>query len=272
MRNVFVVVLAAAGMTIVGAQGAGAADLGVPYTPPPPPPSWTGFYIGLNGGAGWGTTATSVNVGQTLALNGIPGINLSVPLAQTSLNGWLAGGQIGYNYQIGNYLVGIEGEGDWANISGTSPCAVVFSCTSKVKWTADIAGRFGVVPIANLLVYVKGGVSWAGLQSSFGNGISGTVGPITFAGDVNANLNTTQVGGLLGIGTEYMFAPNWTAKIEYTYADYGKENFTVPVNAAGGVAIAGGPTLAGSTSFPTSVQSQLQVHTVKFGINYLFNL
>lgn len=272
MRRVFVGLLAAAGVTVAAAQHAGAADLGVPYAPPPPPPSWTGFYIGANGGTGWGTTSTSVNVGQTLALNGIPGVNLTVPLSQTSLNGWLAGGQIGYNYQIGNFLVGIEGEADWANLTGTSPCVAVFSCNSRIDWTADVTGRFGVIPVPNLLVYVKGGASWAGLKDSFGNSVAGTVGPITFSGNVNSSLSTTQLGGLLGIGAEYMFAPHWTAKIEYTFADYGKVNETAQVLASGGVAIAGGPTIAGSVGFPTSTQTELEVHTIKAGINYLFNL
>lgn len=274
MRKVFVALLTAAGMVAASGQYAAAADLAVPYKAPPPPPapSWTGFYLGANGGAGWGTTTSNVDVGQTLAINGItPGINLVVPLAQTSLNGWLFGGQLGYNYQIGNFVVGIEGDGDWANFSGTSPCVAVFNCSSKVDWTADVTGRVGVLPIQSLLVYLKGGASWAGVNNSFGNGISGTVGPVSFFGNVNSSVNETQVGGLLGIGAEYLFAPHWTAKVEYDYADYGKHNETAAVTASGGVTVVGGPALAGSVTFPTAVQTEVQVHTIKAGVNYLFS-
>jgi outer membrane immunogenic protein len=159
-----------------------------------------------------------------------------------------------------------------ADRSGSSPCAAVFFCTDRVDWTADVTGRFGVVPIPNLLVYIKGGATWAGLKDSFGNGISGTVGPISFTGNVSSSLETTQLGGILGIGTEYMFAPHWTAKFEYTFADYGKQNETTQVTASGGAAIAGGPAIAGGVNFPTAFQTDLQVHTIKAGINYLFNL
>lgn len=274
MRKIFVALLATAGVSVAAAQYAAAADLTVPYKappPPPPPPSWTGFYIGINGGAGWGTTSSNLNVGQTLAMNGIPGINLVVPLAQTSLNGWLAGGQVGYNYQMGKYLIGIEGDADWADIGGTSPCLGIFNCSSKVKWTADITGRVGVFPVSSLLVYLKGGASWAGVNDGFGNGISGSVGPISFFGNVSSSFDETRLGGLLGIGTEYLFAPHWTAKIEYNYVDYGKQNDTPAVTAAGGISIVGGLSASGSVTFPTAVQTDLQVHTVKAGVNYMFS-
>ena len=270
MRKIFVALIAAAGMTAAGAQYAGAADLALPYKappPPPPPPSWTGFYIGVNGGAGWGTTTSNLNVGQTLALNGIPGITLVVPLAQTSLNGWLAGGQIGYNYQMGNFVFGIEGDGDWDNISGTSPCVLIFNCSSKVQWTADITGRIGVLPVQNLLVYLKGGGAWAGVHDNFGNSIGGTIGPITFTGTITSSFNQTQFGGLLGIGAEYLFAPRWTAKVEYTYADYGKQNETPMLTASGGITGIG----AGAITIPVATQTELQVHTVKAGVNYIFS-
>jgi len=214
-----------------------------------------------------------VDVGQTLALNGISGASLVVPLAQTSLDGWLFGGQVGYNYQIGNYVLGIEGDGDWTNISGTSPCLLVFNCTSKVDWTADVTGRLGILPFANLLVYLKGGVTWARENDSFGNSGSGTNvgGFLTFNGSVNSSLSETRIGGLLGIGTEYAIDHNWRAKIEYDYADYGKHSETPLVTAAGAACLGSGCTpTGGSITFPAAVQTQLPIHTVKAGINYNF--
>jgi outer membrane immunogenic protein len=103
--------IAALGLLSLGTAGAMAADmpLKAPMAPPPPP-SWTGFYIGINGGASWATAANSINLGG-LGLGGAA----TLPLYSQGLNGFLGGGQIGYNYQSGNFLVGVEGDGDWSN-------------------------------------------------------------------------------------------------------------------------------------------------------------
>lgn len=264
-----------------------AADMATKYAPPPPPApppySWTGFYLGINGGAGWGTTTSSVDVGKTICINtGFCGLNLTVPLAQTELNGYLFGGQAGYNYQFGKYVIGIEGDADWSNLDGTSPCVLIFYCESKVKWTADIAGRLGFLPLNNLLVYVKGGVSWARIDDSFNNSATLTFGSApgptaTFAGQVSSDLSQTRVGGLLGIGTEYAFDPHWRVKIEYDYADYGKHNDTPSVNASGSATfcppVGVGPGCfgpSGAITFPVAVQTQTQIHTVRAGVNYNF--
>ena len=142
---------------------------------------------------------------------------------------YLAGGQIGYNYQSGNFLVGVEGDGDWSNIKGTTPCLVVFSCTANMQWTADATVRAGVLPMHNLLVYVKGGASWTSVKYNFSDG--GLLAPAS----ITSNQSETKVGGLLGFGTEYMFAPHWTAKIEYNYVDYGNhtDNHTLTLAAPG---------------------------------------
>jgi len=257
--------IAALGVLSLSSAGAMAADMAykAPPPPPPPPPSWTGFYIGVNGGAGWGTSESNLNVGGLLAGLGIPGVALNVPISSHGLNGFLAGGQAGYNWQTGKFLLGIEADGDWDNIQGTTPCIVVFACTAKEKWNADITARVGVLPMSDLLVYVKGGATWANMNYTFGNSIA--VGP--FSAFVNSNVTNTQVGGLLGMGTEYMFLPHWTAKIEYNFADYGKHDENFPVNS--GIAIAG----VGAVNFPTinaPIQTNLYVHTMKAGINYLF--
>jgi outer membrane immunogenic protein len=141
MRKYSLTLLAAAAIGLV-ASAASAADLprkAPAYMPPTPPFSWTGFYIGINGGGGWGTVETTIN-GFTLGpppavpivLNG-----LNLPLASQGVNGWLFGGQIGYNYQAAPWLVlGIEGEGDWANISGNAPCGfggIPLNCNAEVR-------------------------------------------------------------------------------------------------------------------------------------------
>lgn len=256
LLRVFVGALTLLGGGIVGAT---AAELPLKAPPPAPPPfDWTGFYLGINGGAGWGTAESSVDIGETLAGLGIPGVAATLPLSSQSIDGFLFGGQAGYNYQVGRFVMGIEGDIDWADIEGTSPCLLLFNCTTKVKWTADITGRLGFLPIESLLVYIKGGGAWANAEHTFGNSI--TVGALTAS--VGSSLTTTQFGGLFGMGAEYAFDRHWSGKIEYDFADYGKENDNFAVTAA--------VTGVGSATATVAGQTKLEVHTVKAGVNYRF--
>jgi len=241
--------IAALGLLSLTAANAMAADMALKAPMPPAPVmSWTGFYIGINGGAGWATSASNLD----LAGFGIPGLTGLFPVSSHQLNGFLAGGQVGANYQAGKFLVGVEGDGDWANIQGTAPCLVAFACAANIRWTADATVRAGVLPTPDLLVYIKGGAAWAGVNYNFSTPGGGL-------GAIGATQNVTKTGGMIGFGTEYMFAPHWTAKIEYNYADYGKHTDTFALTAVG---VPG--------SLPVPVQTQLQAHTVKGGINYLF--
>jgi outer membrane immunogenic protein len=235
---------------------ANAADMSMPVKAPaysPPPSNWSGFYIGINGGAGWGTAASSIDLGALAAGLGAGGVTGTIPVGSHEINGFLGGGQIGYNWQSGNIVFGVEGDGDWADIEGTAPCIEVLSCSAKINWTADATARLGVLPMSNVLVYVKGGVAWAGLDYNLSS--SGLLGAGTSLG---ASLSTTKTGGLLGIGTEYLFAPHWTAKIEYNYTDFGShtDSFTLSETGVGSIAV--------------PVSTTLQLHTVKAGINYHF--
>jgi outer membrane immunogenic protein len=235
---------------------ANAADMSMPLKAPPmaPPPSynWTGFYIGINGGAGWGTAASSIDLGALAAGLGAGGVTGSFPIGSHELNGFLGGGQIGYNWQTGNVVLGVEGDGDWANISGTAPCLEgILSCGANVQWTADATVRLGVLPLSNLLVYVKGGAAWAGVNYNLSSS-----GILTTAA-ISSSLTTTKTGGLLGFGTEYLFAPHWTAKIEYNYTDFGNSTNTFVLT-------------DGTASIGVPVQTTLQMHTVKAGVNYHF--
>ncbi len=231
---------------------ANAADMSMPLKAPPmaPPTSnWTGFYIGVNGGAGWATAASSIDLG---ALTGLTTGLGTFPVGSHEINGFLGGGQIGYNWQTGNVVLGVEGDGDWANISGTAPCLEgVLSCSANIQWTADATVRLGVLPLSNMLVYVKGGAAWAGVNYNLSSS-----GILTTAA-IGASLTTTKTGGLLGIGTEYLFAPHWTAKIEYNYTDFGSHTDTFVLT-------------DGTASVAVPIQTTLQMHTVKAGVNYHF--
>jgi outer membrane immunogenic protein len=243
-----------------------AADMLIPQTPPYLPPplfSWTGFYLGANVGAGIGTTETSVNVGPALtALSGMP-ISATAPLVSETFNGFIGGMQAGYNWQIGVFVLGIEGDLDAAGLQGTAPCAVVLNCTMKHNWFADVTGRVGVVAVERTLIYLKGGVAWEGSNFTVGNSIN--MAGTTIA--ASAGGSGTQTGGLLGMGVEYAFLPNWSAKLEYNYIDFGTRSINASIAANPAFAGTGLAPLSGA-QVPTSITEN--EHLIKAGVNYRF--
>ena len=254
------------GVFLAGASLAEAADLPISKEPPflPPLPfSWTGFYLGGNVGAGFGTTETSVNVGPALtAVTGTP-VDATAPLVSETFNGFVGGIQAGYNWQAGVFVLGVEGDLDAAGLQGNAPCVVVLNCTMKHNWFADITGRVGVVTVDRALIYLKGGVAWEGSNFSVGNSI--TAGGTTLA--ANASGSGTQTGGLLGMGVEYAFLPNWSAKIEYNYIDYGTRSFNSSISTNSGFAGTGLAALSG-VQVPVSITEN--EHIIKAGVNYRF--
>jgi outer membrane immunogenic protein len=253
-------------LPLLSASLAGAADLQINRVPaftPPPGFSWTGFYLGGNVGAGIGTTETSVGVGPALsALSGMP-IVATAPLVSEAFNGFVGGMQAGYNWQTGVFVLGVEGDLDAAGLQGTAPCAVVLNCTMKHNWFADITGRVGVVAVERTLIYLKGGVAWEGSNFTVGNSIN--IAGTTVA--ASAGGSGIQTGGLLGMGVEYAFLPNWSAKLEYNYIDFGTRSFNATIGANAAFAGTGLAPLAGAT-VPTSITEN--EHIIKAGVNYRF--
>ncbi|BAT60134.1 hypothetical protein GJW-30_1_02669 [Variibacter gotjawalensis] len=218
-----------------------AADLGRPVYKAPiavvePVTNWNGFYIGAHGGGAWGDS------------------DWLFPLAAITTNhrirGGFGGGQIGYNWQFSPmWLVGIEGEGSWGSLTGSSVCPnPAANCTSKTDWMASITGRLGYVA-GNALFYFKGGYSWA-------NEIHHVRFPATPADDETSG-NLRRSGYTIGGGLEYAFAPQWSAKIEYMYTDYGRRTFDF--------------TRINTGAFVETARVDTSIHTVKAGINYRFN-
>ena len=184
---------------------AAAADLSRPLPAPyykapayAPVYSWSGFYIGINGGGAWGTS-TWTTAG---------GFNTS---------GGLVGGTVGYNYQMNQVVLGVEGDIDWANISGTRTTAGVCAvgCTTKDSWLATVRGRLGYAA-DRFMPYVTGGLA---------------------LGDINASLpgfaggSTTNAGWTVGGGIEFAIVGHWTAKAEYLYVDLGNFNCSLACGA-----------------------------------------
>src|SRR5262245_18985079 len=243
-------------MALVGLLSAGAvqaADMPVKAAPmaAPPPFSWTGFYIGAHAGGTWGTVESEIPFtdGPRLFPAG------AIPISSHTIDGFVAGGQVGYNWQVNPWLVfGIEGQFSWTDASGSTPCLLVIKCTADVNFIATFGGRVGYV-IDRTMIYIKGGVAWA--DTDYTADILG-------AGVITLNASDTRTGAMIGAGIEHAFAPNWSAKIEYNYMDFGTENLAF-------LATICRPGVQCRTDGTINADVTQRMHLVKFGLNYRFN-
>jgi outer membrane immunogenic protein len=250
-------ILVACAAATAGALSASAyaADLPMKAMPAPGPIwTWTGFYIGAHAGAGWGTTETTLT---SISGPGIPATPVNLPLAQNSRSGFLGGGQVGYNYQSGWAVFGIQGDIAGMDVKGTTPCLEVISCTSKSDWLATVTGRFGGVVADRTLLYIKGGGAWMHTDQSatVSSGLGGLGLGLGGAGALTS-ASSTSPGWLLGMGVEYMFARNWTGFLEYDYIEFETKNVAFPVALTPGASINAG------------VVNKLSI--AKVGVNYKF--
>jgi outer membrane immunogenic protein len=178
---------------------------------------WTGFYIG--GNAGYGTSRNCW--GNLPALGGVV-----IPDGCHNQSGGIVGGQAGYRWQAGQFVFGLEGQGDYASLRASHPSIVFPGLTdsSKVTGLGLFTGQIGYGWNAALL-YLKGGAAVTSnnlLQASTITGVG-----INYA-------TSTRWGGAVGVGFEYGFTPNWSAGIEYDHLFMGTANnsFSVPAGAA----------------------------------------
>jgi outer membrane immunogenic protein len=247
MRILATLLLAGASLLTGGPQTL-AADLPVKARPAPAPApvwSWTGFYIGAHVGGAWGT------IESELTGFGGPGPGpggFGFPLASGTINGFLGGGQIGYNIQNGFVVFGIEADASWSNLKGTTPCIVILSCKREVDFLGTVTGRLGFTA-DRALIYVKGGGAWAHVEHG-----------VSVLGIAIANEDKTIWGWTVGAGVEYAITGNWSAKLEYNYMDFGKHDWDFvlpPLPFVGG-------------NLTANVDTRTHIHAVKFGINYRF--
>ena len=188
-------VLAATALSsMMAASAAGAADLPPQYKSLALPPYlWTGFYVGGNIGGGWFNA--NDGFGQ--------GFNAS---------GLVGGGQIGYNFQRGHWVWGAEADISGAGASGN---LVPGFAKFNVDMVSTFTGRFGYAQ-DRWLVYGKAGVGWVD--------VSANVAAVPMVGFPGASFSGTGSGGAFGVGAEYAFANNWSAKVEYNIIDLGSDN------------------------------------------------
>ena len=201
------------------AGSAYAADMPVKApAPPPPAPTWTGFYIGINGG--WGN-ANNFWTLQTPAGN--------FPEGGTNGNGGTVGGQIGYRWQTGPAVFGLEAQGNWANLTAQHTSTAAANAGFDNYSNLDAFGLFtGQIGYAwnTVLLYAKGGA--AVTDSKYNDVITGT-------GAVVATSSDTRWGGVVGAGLEYAFAPNWSAAIEYDHLFMGNNTNNLTATAGAGL-------------------------------------
>ena len=220
--------LGSAALAAMLAGPAIAADMAVkapPMAPPPPVPvyNWTGFYVGANGGGGWGQSCWTfegyVPPGGPVQDDGCHNVN-----------GGLFGGQAGYNWQTSAWVLGVEAQGDWARFTGSNrpPLGNVSQYnidSTDVRSIVTVTGRVGYA-WDRLLIYAKGGGAWT--RDNYQVDTTAT----PFGGSVVATtgLNDTRAGWLVGAGLEYGLTPNWSVAVEYNYLDFGTKQETIPTS------------------------------------------
>jgi outer membrane immunogenic protein len=178
---------------LIAATGpAGAADLPYRYPAPvtkaySPIYTWTGFYLGLNGGGGWGRSRWD-NVDTF------------------DVSGGLIGATVGYNVQLGQVVFGVEGDIDWSGIKGDmNPVLCPGGCTTRNHWLATVRGRIGYA-FDRFLPYLTGGLALGNIDAT----LPGLVG-----------IDQTNAGWTIGGGIEFGVTNNVSLKAEYLYVDLG---------------------------------------------------
>ena len=180
-----------------------AADMGL--QPPgfvTAPATWTGCYIGGNIGGGWNL------------ISGFDPTNM-VPAGNANGYGVVGGGQVGCDYQISSFVVGIEGMFEGFSVKGSSPGLELpgtFMDSASIPWLATLTGRIGFVAMPSALIYAKGGGAW----------VKDSITSTTIATGIPFDSsNYIASGWTLGGGFEYKFLPHWSAFVEYDYMDLG---------------------------------------------------
>lgn len=155
--------------------------------------NWTGGYVGINGGYGFGNSDFSAAPGSF------------------DTKGGMVGGTVGYNWQAGQTVFGLEGDLDWSNVRGSATCAAGTVCETRNNWLGTARGRIGYA-FDRFMPYVTGGLAVGGVKNS-----------ITGLGESS----TTKAGYTLGGGVEAALTGPWTAKVEYLYTDLGRTSAPV---------------------------------------------
>jgi outer membrane immunogenic protein len=251
-------ILLTLGVSLLAAGSAFAADMAArPYNKAPaivPIYNWTGFYIGAHAGYGFEGGDADYTYGPSPAAFGLDAGRLS-PKAE----GFIGGGQIGYNWQTGMWVLGIEADISYFDFTGSASTIAstggvlnppfTQSASTKMDWFGTVRGRLGWTATPSLLLYATGGLAYGHYDYTINTAF--TAPPFPGAG------SETKAGWTVGAGAEWAFSPSWSVKGEYLYFDLGDTTVT-----SLGSPVA--PPFSASTTF------QNTGHIVRAGLNYKF--
>jgi outer membrane immunogenic protein len=225
MRLIMLGMLAATSLVALAVGGARAADLPPAYKAPPVAPaySWTGLYVGANIGYGWGQAKYDAT------LTGIGAVSQS-----EDMDGVIGGLQSGYNYQMGNWVLGFESDFQLSGQRGGSTFPGIAALTTittdvELEWFGTSRTRIGFLATPNILLYGTGGVAYGKVSTS---ATVTTVG----VGTLTASFEDVKAGWTVGAGIEGAFGGGWSAKLEYLYIDLGRTEHSFGTVALGTIA------------------------------------
>jgi outer membrane immunogenic protein len=222
---------------------ASAADMSrpMPYSAPPlvAPPSWTGFYLGVNIGSGFGEDRVGFGFAGAPALATI----------DSAFSGFLGGGQVGYNYQFGSFVAGFEADLQASSLKSTLTTPALpglsASYSQSIPWFGTARARLGYAQ-GSWMIYATGGYAYAAVDTS----ATATAGPLV----ASVSSDDARSGWTAGSGIEVGLTPSWSLKGEYLYIDLGSKRDTWT--------FVGVPAVVND--------SQLTLNIVRAGLNYRF--
>jgi outer membrane immunogenic protein len=278
-------IASAAFASVLAATSAFAADLPV-YTKAPAVAlvyDWTGYYIGTNLGYSFGRGSTNGNVtgtqnvsvfrtaGPTLVTSVTTALGTLPLTGRADVNGFIGGGQLGYNWQRGTWLFGLESDiqfsnerasGDVCTVAGCPAGSAVFTRDYKLDWFGTARGRIGFLPAERILLYATGGLAYGNFSGS-----SWTL-PLNVG-----TWSQLKAGWTIGAGVEAALGNNWSVKFEYLYMDLGNvggssATTTTATNAANT------PSQGFNTTTTTTLayvfNTKFTDNIVRVGLNYKF--
>ena len=274
----------AVAVALLSASSAFAADLAPRYTKAPVVAAivydWTGFYIGGNVGYSWGRASTdgtltgtqNVSVFRTAGANLISSTDTvlaTLPLTgRANVNGFIGGGQAGYNWQRGTWLFGLEGDLQYSDERGTGEICIVAGCAIgtglltanyRLDWFGTARGRVGFLPTERLLLYATGGLAYGHLSATT---------PL-----LPLSWGSTRAGWTVGVGAEAAIDNHWSVKLEYLYMDLGNVGSS-GASATGVVNQLNTPQQGFNTVTTTTLTSAFRTrftdNILRVGLNYRF--
>ncbi|WP_348535995.1 outer membrane protein [Labrys sp. LIt4] len=225
-----------------------------PLAPVAVPFSWTGFYVGANAGYGWNNDDATLD-----GLGGPewdPYYSDALGKKDLSVDGFVGGAQVGYNRQIGQFVVGVEADFNYSDMTDKSTMrnpngragAYTYRQSSSIKWFGTVRTRVGYA-FDRFLPYVTGGLSYGKVDVAHDEQFFGT----RYAGSAS----TTKAGWTLGAGLEYAVTDAWTVKAEYLYFDLGEvKSIALPSPA--------------NPPFSQRYSQDVTGQIVRLGVNYKF--